>query len=234
MKPLHLGASPATCRDVVHVQPRESTQGITIFKTTPSGGEATFTPSSGPAPQVLGFHPKKVTRERRRSESSTTAPRRRATSADAAPSAFARGNPTSAPSRCQTRMGEPQRRQHANPLAQAPPARRRRHHHARPPTSLPAEADGPDRPSPPRPDLKPRDAVASRQPRAGGSPSPERTRTPRRAAATPAGDAEGESPTTTGSRRQPGPPRALHQALHGALHPHRQHHPSATRRTPPP
>ena len=133
-------------------------------------------PSPGPAPQVLGFHPKKVTRERRRSENSTTAPRRRATSADTAPSAFARSNPTSAPSRCRTRMGEPQCRHHANPLAQAPHARRRRHHHARPPTSPPAEANGPDRPSPPRPDLKPRDAVASRQPRAAGSPSPARGR----------------------------------------------------------
>ena len=72
--------------------------------------------------------------------------------------------------------GEPQRRHHANPLAQAPLARRRRHHHARPPTSPPAEANGPDRPSPPRPDLKPRHAVASRQPRAAGSPSPARGR----------------------------------------------------------
>ena len=37
-----MGASPATCRDVVQVQLWESTQGITIFKTTPSGGEATY------------------------------------------------------------------------------------------------------------------------------------------------------------------------------------------------
>src|SRR4051812_15474834 len=68
-RPLHLWAHrrpPAamSCKSSSGKARRESRS----LRRRPQEGKRRITPSSGPAPQGLGFHPKKVIRERKRSE----------------------------------------------------------------------------------------------------------------------------------------------------------------------